>query len=84
MKKLALTVAIVLGMTCMGMAQGGLFQKGASNDANEPLREGGNGPAISLPTEHGSSSDFDAPVGSGIAVLTVLSAAYAFSKKRKD
>ena len=83
MKKLALTVAIVLGMTCMGIAQGGLFQKGASNDANGPIRDG-NGPAISLPTEHGSSNDFDAPVGSGIAVLTVLGAAYAFSKKRKD
>ncbi len=82
MKKLALTVAIVLGMTCMGMAQGGLFQKGASNEANGPMRDGG--PAISLPTEHGSSDDFDAPVGSGIAVLTVLGAAYAFSKKRKD
>jgi hypothetical protein len=42
------------------------------------------GPAISLPNEHGSSNDFDAPVGSGIAVLTVLGAAYAFSKKNKD
>ncbi len=82
MKKLALTVAIVLGMTCMGMAQGGLFQKGASNDANGPMRT--EGPAISLPNEHGSSNDFDAPVGSGIAVLTVLGTAYAFSKKNKD
>ena len=83
MKKLALTVAIVLGMTCMGMAQGGLFQRGATNDANNgPMRT--DGPAIVLPTEHGSSSDFDAPVGSGIAVLTVLGAAYAIGKKRKD
>ncbi len=82
MKKLALTVAIVLGMTCMGMAQGGLFQKGSTGNDGQ-MREF-DGPAISLPNEHGSSNDFDAPVGSGIAVLTVLGAAYAFSKKNKD
>ena len=81
MKKLALTVAIVLGMTCMGMAQGGLFQKGSTGNDTQ-MRDGA--PAISLPNEHGSSDDFDAPVGSGIAVLTVLGAAYAFSKKNKD
>jgi hypothetical protein len=82
MKKLALTVAIVLGMTCMGMAQGGLFQKGSiSNDG--PMRDG-EGPAISLPNEHGSSNDFDAPVGSGIVMLLGMGGAYLVAKKRKE
>ncbi len=66
----------------MGMAQGGLFQKGASNDANGPMRT--EGPAISLPNEHGSSNDFDAPVGSGIVMLLGMGGAYLVAKKRKE
>jgi hypothetical protein len=81
MKKLALTVAIVLGMTCMGMAQGGLFQKGSTGNDTQ-MRDGA--PAISLPNEHGSSNDFDAPVGSGIVMLLGMGGAYLVAKRRKE
>ena len=67
MKKLALTLAIVLGLGMASYAEGGgLFGHGqATSNHNDP----GNHPA---------------PVGSGIAVLVGLGAAYAFAKKREE
>ena len=43
--------------------------------------KGGLGP--NLPG-HGGSSNADAPLGSGIAMLTVLGAAYLVGKKRRE
>ncbi|MBR4390606.1 MAG: hypothetical protein IKT08_00655 [Bacteroidales bacterium] len=85
MKKLILTLAIVLGMTMTTFAEGGgLFERGNSNRENSGMinRDG----IPSLPGEHGLSGNQDAntPVGSGIAVLIGLGAAYALSKKNKD
>ena len=82
MKKLILTLAIVLGLGMTTFAQGGLFQRGDSpeksgnRDANAPM----------LPTEHGASTsaDADAPLGTGIAVLAVLGGAYLVGKRRKE
>lgn len=81
MKKLALTFAIVLGMTIGAFAQGGLFGMGATRGGDNYNRDGA--PAISLPTEHGKTDDQGAPLGSGIAVLVGLGAAYALTKKNK-
>ena len=39
---------------------------------------------LNLPNIHGSSNDFEGPVGSGIAVLVGLGAAYLMAKKRKE
>ena len=44
----------------------------------------GDGGLMGLPTTHGSNSDTDAPLGSGIAVLTALGAAYMVGKRRKE
>ena len=78
MKKLFLTIAIVLGLASISFGQS-LFGK-SSNE--EPLRDA---PGIVFPG-HGETGDFDAdgPLGSGIAILVGLGAAYAFSKKRKE
>ena len=82
MKKLALTIAIVLGMTIGATAQqgGGLFGKGASFDAEEEYttREGG---MLSLPGSHGSDQDQDSPLGSGALLLVGFGAAYALKKR---
>ena len=85
MNKLALTFAIVLGMTIGAFAQqgGGLFGKGATRDAEFGYTREGDGPLVGLPSSHGGSSDQGAPLGSGIAVLVSLGAAYAMSKKNK-
>ena len=84
MKKLALTMAIVLTMGLSAIAQdGGLLNRGVSFDKQEKsgMMKDGN-PA--LPGEHGSDSDWNAPLGSGIAVMLGLGAAYLIGKKRNE
>lgn len=86
MKKLSLVLAIVLGMGAMAFAQdvevyeeAGLFGKGTKmfqNRSEESL--------IDLPSEHGSESDADAPLGSGILLLAGMGAAYLLKNKKND
>ena len=85
MKKLTLTFAIVLALALGAMAQqgGGLFERGAvleeaSNDYNN--RDG----SLILPGSHGLDTDQNGPLGSGIAVLMGLGAAYLVGKKRRE
>ena len=84
MRNLALSIAIVLGMTLCAVAQtdGGFFGRGYTSAEANNTREGGL-IDISLPTSHGSDGDSDAPVGSGIAVLMGLGAAYVLTKKKE-
>ena len=80
MKKLALTIAIVLGLSMTTFAEGGgLFQRGGE-------AEGGMYRDITpgLPGSHGETGNQDAPLGTGIAVLTALGAAYLVGKKRNE
>jgi len=93
MKKLALTLVIVLGLGMSAFAEGGLFQR----SYNAQIGKSGyvyygtqynffardNTPDPLLPI-HGLEDDQDAPVGSGIAVLLGLGAAYLIGKKRKE
>ena len=90
MKKLALTIAIVLGMSIGAFAQyfnnqGGLFQMGPEPREYSNLNRDTYAPLL-LP-EHASNSDQsaqDVPLGSDIAVLIGLGAAYLVGKKRKE
>ena len=90
MKKIALTIAIVLGMTFGASAQyfdangqpqgGGLFGRGATPD----YADGGNGTGAPMLPAHGQSTNQDAaPLGSGALLLIGFGAAYAMSKKNK-
>lgn len=89
MKKLALTIAIVLGLSVGAFAQyfnnqGGLFQMGP-----EPReygnREGSTTYAPLIMPEHGVTYDQGAaPLGGGFAVLMGLGAAYLVAKRRKE
>ena len=130
MKKIALTFAIVLGMTLGALAQnssslfhnsydgdsqslfeylqelfvteedaeeafaienegggmfggGGMFQRGATRGDFALFRDG-NGSLLNLPYNHGLQGDQDTPLGSGIALLTVLGGAYLIGKRRKE
>ena len=93
MKKTIITLTIILGMTMTSFADGGLFQRGynAKNGfsgytyfgatemgdrTTDPLMPG-------LPA-HGENTNQSAPVGSGIAVLLGLGAAYLVGKKRSE
>ena len=88
MKKLIMTIAIVLSMGTMAFAQDvevyeerGLFGKGQESSI---FGAKGNG-ELMLP-EHGMDDDQDAegPLGTGIVLLTTLGAAYLVGKRRKE
>jgi len=90
MKKTLLTIAIVLGLGMTTFADpngGGLFQRGLTPDEEYyglgyyNINREGEMPM--LPT-HGSPDNADAPLGTGIAVLTALGAAYLVGKRRKE
>ena len=81
MKKLAMTIAIVLGLSMTTFAQGGLFQRGGESENVVYSGTRGDGPGL---PGHGESTDQPAPLGTGIAVLTALGAAYLVGKKRNE
>jgi len=87
MKKLALTIAIVLGLSMASFADGGgWFNQGQTTSTENTSN-------TSTPDYHRDSPGFPghggegnqpAPLGSGIAVLMGLGAAYLVGKKRKE
>ena len=81
MKKLALIIAIVLTMGLGAYAQeGGLLNRGISFNKQEQANRDG---MMNLPN-HGETTDQDSPLGSGVAVLLGLGAAYLVGKKRNE
>jgi len=96
MKKIATTFIIVLALGMTGFAQdftffgdemyeerGGLFHRGEDLfEYDDQLREGYDGPMIGF--NHGDTEDQNAPLGSGVAVLLGLCAAYMVGKRRKE
>ena len=92
MKKLTLTLTLILGITMTTFADGGLFNRG--NNAKYGQNSGfiyfnaqdlvSEDVATPLLPPHGSEGDVDAPLGSGIALLMGLGAAYLVGKKRRE
>ena len=96
MKKLTLTIAIILGMTMTTFADGGgLFNRGNnarngasgysyfSTDGISDIRAGEDFNSPLLPI-HGETDNQDDPLGSGIVALMSLGAAYMVVKKRRE
>ena len=87
MKKLALTIAIVLGLGLTAFADPngcGLFQRGENPEYNGMYGNKGAGdPAPMLPA-HGQEGNQGAPLGTGIALLAALGGVYLVSKRRKE
>ena len=89
MKKLIMTTAIVLGLSMTTFAQGSMFHRENSGDNGNAVYESkGNlfrtdplTPGLPI---HGQTSNQDAPLGGGIALLTALGTAYAVAKKRRE
>jgi len=89
MKKLIMTTAIVLGLSMTTFAQGSMFHRENSRDNGNAVYESkGNlfrtdplTPGLPI---HGQTSNQDAPIGGGIALLTALGAAYLVGKKRRE
>ena len=88
MKKLVLTLAIVLGMTIGASAQyfsdngqaqgGGLFGRGET-----PNYAGGDEQQMPLLPAHGQNTNQNAPLGGGALLLIGFGAAYAMGKKNR-
>ena len=80
MKKLALTIAIVLTMGLGASAQS-LLQKEESLDFHDRTTA-----TIPVIPNYGSTEDQEgnSPLGSGLAVLVGLGAAYMVAKKRRE
>ena len=85
MKKLALTIAIVLGLSMTTFAEGGgLFQRGAQKEATGMDSNRDRNPFL---PGHGGTGNADAdntPVGTGVVLLAGLGAAYLIGKRRKE
>ena len=80
-----MTIAVVLGLSLTTFANsndGGLFQRGASESTSGIYgnRDGG---TPGLP-DHDEPGNQDAPLGSGVAVLLSLGAAYMVAKKHRE
>ena len=92
MKKLILTSAIILGISLTTFADGGLFNRGNNAKYGQSsgyiyfnAKDTGSGEvAMPMLPPHGSEENNPAPLGSGIAMLLGLGAAYAVAKKRNE
>ena len=89
MKRLAFTIAIILGIAIGASAQNrGLFDMGPENpfatnnvfERNEI--DGGLFPIFLSNVQHGTGEDQDVPLGSGALLLIGFGAAYALRKER--
>ena len=91
MKKQVITLAIILGLSMTGFAQGGsMFHRENSGDngnavyqdrSSSNIFKDGNMPGL---PGHGGSGNENAPLGSGVVMLLGLGAAYAVAKKRNE
>ena len=87
MKKTVLTIAIALMMgTAFAQQGGGALKRSQQYEAarNENNMRGG---SLLLPSQHGTNTDTEGnggPLGSGVAVLLGLGAAYLVGKKRRE
>jgi hypothetical protein len=89
MKKISLTIAIVLGLSLTTFAdpnEGGLFQRGAATESTPDAIYGIRDGVINVPVlpDHDLGGNQDAPLGSGIALLLGLGGAYLVGKKHRE
>ena len=84
MKKILLAIALVLTMGFGAKAQIGLgltdsfFNDWAQSDLMREVT------IINLPNDHGLTGDVNAPLGSGLLVLTALGAGYAVARRKRE
>ena len=81
MKKIILATALVLTMGFGAKAQFGLSDAFFNDWAQSELVRDVILPA--LPADHGIQNDINAPLGSGLLVLSALGAGYAVAKRRR-
>ncbi|MBQ3843351.1 MAG: hypothetical protein II817_00015 [Bacteroidales bacterium] len=83
MKKILFAIAIIMTMGFAANAQSDTFFKWTDGD-NEIYRETDDNYIFTLPDAHGYETDEQAPLGSGLLVLTALGAGYAVARRRRN
>ena len=82
MKKILFVIALVFTMSAANAQNDGFF-KWNGNDEDDIYRDVTTSGLV-LPSTHGTGVDYNStPIGSGIAILTLLGTAYALKKKRE-
>ena len=82
MKKLLLTIALVLTIGFGANAQRDAFF--SWNDASNETYRTGESINFALPQSHGADYDSEAPLGTGLLILTALGAGYIASKRKHE
>ena len=82
MKRIVLSIALVLTLGLSVNAQSDGFFKSTYQDANEEARTG-TGRAVPGIPGFGGEGDQSAPLGSGLLLLAGMGAAYALRRKNK-
>ena len=82
MKKILFAIAIIMTMGFAANAQSDTFFKWTDGD-NEIYRGANDNYIFTLPNAHGYETDEQAPLSSGLLVLTALGAGYALARKKK-
>ena len=85
MKKIifALTLVLTIGLCANAQRNGRDSFFNDWDDVSNGLDRTGIG-LPTLPTTHGYEDDFNAPLGSGLLVLTALGAGYAVTRRKKE
>ena len=79
MKKIILAISLFAAVSANAQSDGFFTY----NNIEEYRTESGWEAMPSLPSSHNLYSDFDAPVGNGIAILAILGLAYCCKKKSR-
>ena len=82
MKKILFAIAIIMTMGFAANAQSDTFFKWTDGD-NEIYREANDNYIFTLPDAHGYGMDQQAPLGSGLLILTALGAGYVAVRKKR-
>ena len=84
MKKLLFTIALLITLSVATNAQKDGFFSWNGNDEDDIYRDVTTNGLV-LPSTHGTGNDYNStPIGSGIAILTLLGAGYAIKCRRKN
>ena len=79
MKKFLFSIALTITLGLTASAQNdGFFNNYNNDDLYRGLDDN-----LVLPSAHGTGNDYNAPLGSGLLILTALGAGYALKKKRE-
>ena len=86
MKKIILALAIVLTVGLTANAQRGGRDSFFNdwNDVSNGLDRDGGIVMPGLPGSHGLDDDINAPLGSGLIILTALGAGYAVARRKRE